>query len=368
MKYSTTILIVLILPFITYSQDITWWNPQQNPAEIFEGQGWNPSLMPPYGRLPLSAENQVRKPVWGLSKNSAGLALRFVTNSEQIVVKYSVKGSQAFPHMPATGVSGIDLYSREKGNWLWSAGKYAFGDTIQYTFSGLKPVSEKSKGREYLLYLPLYNTLNWLEIGTAEGSYFEVLPKRKEKPIVIYGTSIAQGGCSSRAGMAWANILGRKLDIPVVNLGFSGQGILEKEIIDLILEIDAQLYILDCLPNLTSRSGYKPEEVTQKVLAAVRQIRSIKQNIPVLLTEHAGFTDGDMYPEKKESYLAVNKVMKNAFDQLKAEGIKNIYLLKSEVLNQDTDSMVDGIHPTDLGMLRYANAYEKTIRKIIKKK
>ena len=80
------------------------------------------------------------------------------------------------------------------------------------------------RGREYRLYLPLYNQVTWMEVGVAKDVYFEPLPVRKEKPIVVYGTSIAQGACASRPGMAWTSILGRKMDRPLINLGFSGFG------------------------------------------------------------------------------------------------------------------------------------------------
>ena len=84
-------------------------------------------------------------------------------------------------------------------------------------------------------------------------------------PIVVYGTSIAQGGCASRPGLAWTNILGRKLDRPVINLAFSGNGKLEKELIELLSEIDASLYVLDCLPNLTSPEYYSTGELKKRI-------------------------------------------------------------------------------------------------------
>ena len=74
----------------------------------------------------------------------------------------------------------------------------------------------------------LYNNVKWMEIGTPEGTKFTPLAIRPDKPIVVYGTSIAQGACASRPGMAWPAILGRKLDHPLINLGFSGNGMLGK--------------------------------------------------------------------------------------------------------------------------------------------
>ncbi|MEZ6091654.1 MAG: SGNH/GDSL hydrolase family protein [Pirellulaceae bacterium] len=77
--------------------------------------------------------------------------------------------------------------------------------------------------REYALYLPLYNGVDTMRIGVAEGSRFETMSPR-DKPIVFYGTSITHGACASRPGMVHTAILGRRFDMPVVNLGFSGNG------------------------------------------------------------------------------------------------------------------------------------------------
>lgn len=170
--------------------DYVWWNPIQSvttaatsvaattvaatsvaATSFIEGQGWNRTdLQNPYDRLPAKAEKTVRTPVWGLSHNSAGLMIRFRASTDKIAVRYVVTGKQALPHMPATGVSGVDLYGiNSDGDWLWCAGKYTFGDTIQYVFQNLEPNDTyHQKGREYRLYLPLYNSVKWLEIGTPK--------------------------------------------------------------------------------------------------------------------------------------------------------------------------------------------------------
>ena len=100
------------------------------------------------------------------------------------------------------------------------------------------------------MYLPLYNGIKWMEVAVPAESEFIPLQVRNDKPVVVYGTSIAQGGCATRPGLAWTNILSRKLDRPVINLGFSGNGRLEKEVLDLVAATAAKIYVLDCLPNL----------------------------------------------------------------------------------------------------------------------
>ncbi len=355
---------------LVYSQKINyaWWNPAKNQFPVIEGQASSEVKNPnPYDRLPSKAEKTVRADVWDLSHNSAGLMLCFKSNADQIIVRYKVTGEKAMPHMPATGVSGVDLYAiSTDGKWLWCAGRYTMGDTIEYRFTGLTPNDTyHQKGREYRLYFPLYNSVQWLEVGTPEGTMFSPLPTRKEKPIVVYGTSIAQGGCASRPGMAWPAIVGRKLDRPLINLGFSGNGRLEKEVIDLIGEIDAKLYVLDCLPNLSASDATKSEQVIDLIKKSVIELQLKNPSTPILLVDHSGFSDEAVNSSNKMSSIALNQAQRVAFEQLKSEGHNNLYLLSKEEIGLSMEATVDGIHPNDFGMQEYAIAYEKIIRTIL---
>lgn len=343
-----------------------WWNPKETSFQAVEGQAWATELKNPYDRLPARVEAQVRKPVWDLSNQSAGLMIRFRSNAAAITVRYKTDKNFNFPHMPSTGVSGVDLYAiTSDGDLRWCAGKYAFKDTVTYTFPVDPNDNYHQLGREYRLYLPLYNAVEWLEIGVPEDAVFVPLPARKEKPIVVYGTSIAQGACASRPGMAWTAILQRKMDRPMINLGFSGNGRLEKELIDLIGEIDAKVIILDCLPNLIKSPELTMAELKDRILNSVRSLRAKHSQTPIVLAEHAGYSSEFIHKERKIMYQEVNEVLRQAFTQLTAEGIKGISMISKEEFSLGLDGTVDGTHPNDLGMLHMAEGYEKHLRKIL---
>ncbi len=376
------ILIFCFSSYLSYAQDVPalkWWNPAQHEFHVIEGQAWPEDVGSPYDRLPPKADGKVSDAVWGLSSQAAGLMIRFRSNASEISIRYGVRSrdgsapiNYGMDHMPATGVSGVDLYAIDSdGKEIWCSGKRTFSDTIVYRYADLIPNDTyHDQGREYRLYLPLYNQVNWMEIGVEDVSYFQPLPVRKEKRIVIYGTSIAQGACASRPGMAWTAILGRALDRPLVNLGFSGSGTLEEAMIDLIAEVEAKIYVLDCLPNLVpstwERLGIKDEQALKdRILTAVRMLKTKRPDIPVLLVDHAGYSEAMINEIRKEAYSSVNEIQQEAFYQLKKEGVDGLYYLTKEEIGLSYDATVDGTHPTDLGMIQYANSYEKKLRSIL---
>jgi len=370
MKHLSLILLVFCsVNSIAQDSKFKWWNPAQHEFPVIEGQAWGAEVKDDYDRLPARAEGQVRNTVFNLATQSAGLMIRFRTNANSIVVRYQVKNQDNFalPHMPATGVSGLDLYAIDsEGSELWCAGRRSFGDTITYRFNGLvSSDSYHSLGNEFRLYLPLYNKVEWLEIGVAQDAHFAALPIRKEKPIVVYGTSIAQGACASRPGMAWTAILSRKMDRPLINLGFSGNGLLEIPVLDLLTEIDAKVFILDCLPNLIGQD-LNDKELKGVITKAVKLLKTERPEVPILLVEHAGYTEGAMVPKQKESYERMNRVQADAFYELMQLGVEGLFYLTLEEINLSQDDMVDGVHPTDLGMVHYADSYEKKLRNILK--
>lgn len=366
-----SILILLFFCFfctLSFSQTtITykWLDPAKAGFPVVEGQGWPTETAATYDRFPERAQRELNPNVWNLSHSSAGLYIKFKTDASNLVIRYKVKGDLAMSHMPATGVSGLDLYALDpNGKWCLAPGSFSFKDTITYRFSNIK-VSAAFPGRsyEYRLFLPLYNSVAWLEIGVPAGNAFNFMALSKEKPVLVYGTSIAQGGCASRPGLAWTSILQRALDRPLVNLGFSGSGLLEKSVIDLMAEVDAKIYVLDCMPNLIS---FSDKEIEKRLLASVQSLNEKHPQVPILLVEHSGGNvDGLLDTGRNADYNRVNKVLDSTYSKLITAGIKNVYLLTNKNIGLDINSTVDGLHPNDIGMEKYANAYEKAIRTII---
>ncbi len=363
MKKRYALLLLLLIGSLHTQAQIKWSNPLDQPFPVIRGRAWHNEQQRTYARLPLKAKNLVNKAVWNLSQQSAGLSIAFYSNSPEIKIKYTVTGGRSMAHMPATGVSGVDLYATDRnGRSRWCADKYSLGDTLVYTYDGLTYEDASNKGYEYTLFLPLYNSVSFLEIGVKDNASISFIPVSEEKPLVVYGTSIAQGACASRPGMAWINIINRTMEHPVVNLGFSGSGKLEKELFELLAETDAKLYIIDCMPNMISPAD--TAVIAERILTGIKTLRTRNQ-APVLLVEHSGYMNEYTSDRAEASYKASNRQLRKAYNTLMQQE-PDIYYLTKEEIGLSMDAMVEGVHPSDLGMQQYADSYVNKIREILK--
>ena len=186
-------------------------------------------------------------------------------------------------------------------------------------------------------------------------------PSSHRSPIVFYGTSITQGGCASRPGMTHTAILGRRLERPVINLGFSGNGLMEPEMASLLSELDPAVYVLDCLPNMTA------ELVTERVEPFVRTLRKARPSTPIVLAEDRTYSNAPLVPEPFERNRTSRAALKSAYEHLIASGVRNLHYLPGETqLGDDGEGTVDGSHPTDLGFFRMAEAFGKVIEPLLR--
>lgn len=312
-----------------------------------------------FDRFPASAEKTVTSNVWNLSRDSAGMVARFKTDATAIHVHYKLlKNKLDMPHMPATGVSGVDLYARDTdGKWKWvQVTKPASQEVKAEIIKGLAPGT-----REYAIYFPLYNGVDSLSIGVPPESNFEGLTPR-DKPILFYGTSITHGACASRPGMVHTAILGRRLDMPVVNLGFSGNGKMDSAVGEFIKQVDLSAIVIDCLPNMG------PGDVTAKCIPLVKQLREAKPSTPIILVEDRRFSNDWILPAKQKFHTDNHAALKAAYDKLISDNVTGLYYIEGdELYGTDTEGATDASHANDLGFMRQADIFEPVLRKAIGK-
>ena len=310
---------------------------------------------PPFSRLPADAEDLVRKPVWGLSRNSAGVAAHFMTDAKEIHIQWTLLNDFHMVHMAGTGIRGLDLYVKENNHWFHlGTGKPYKAENEQRLIKNLS-----GDPREYMLYCPTYDGLTSLYIGlNPEADIWEV--ERTEKPLVFYGTSITQGGCVSRPGMAYPAIIGRALNRESINLGFSGNGRMDPEVIDYLIEIDAACYIFDCFPNMDF------EMIKDRTERELKKLLEAKPDTPVLIVPNIMPEDGWFDPEVYNAAMAENDELTAIYKRLKPQ-YKHLHMIPfKKIRNVAVEGTVDGIHLTDFGAVKMADVMEKWIKRLIR--
>lgn len=316
-----------------------------------------------YTRFPEYLHGKIREDLWDLGCNSAGIYVRFRTNSRSLRVRWESLNNFGMNHMTAEGVRGVDFYALTDKGWR--------------SVCGIQPRSKEVNDcavvknmdghmREYMVYLSLYDGVKSLAIGVEKGATIEG-PKENspsdKKSIVMYGTSILQGGCASRPGMAFTAILGRNLNREVINLGFSGNARLDPEIAELMIKVkDPGVFVMDNIPNCTLAQINEREEQFFHIL------RDNCPDVPIIFVENPNFTDLWLDLKSQKEIAAKNAAHRAIFEKLKKEGQKNIYYVYGDKLNGiDGEGSVDGAHFTDLGMMRYAEILQPVIEKALKK-
>ena len=312
-----------------------------------------------YDRLPSNVTVKVNGGVRSMKHHTAGMQFRFTTDSKKLTFRWTPYSSRlAMDHMPSTGVSGIDIYRQETdGRWRYVKTGRPGGKTADIVCeTGWTP------GAPCLVNLPLYNGIKSFALGIDRESSVQALPKRRsgvDKPVVFYGTSITHGGCCSRPGLAFPSIVGRDLDVPVVNLGFSGSGVMEFEMSEHLARIDASCYVLDCLWNMRLRESEKPgRAVETNYEPFIRNLRAKRPGVPIVMAEQC---DVFCRPANEKDVF-----IRNLYEKLIAEGWKDlVYLPKTDMYVGDGEGTVDGCHPNDWGMMSMAKAFGKGVREAL---
>lgn len=316
-----------------------------------------------YTRLPDSLKTKVRKELYNLGTNTAGLYIRFSSNARKMRVKWNSTFNVEMNHMTPTGIRGFDVYAlMDNGKWEFVSparpvvNKKKCSATV---FADMKPGM-----REYMMFFPLYDGVDSLYIGVDSAAVIEMpkvdLPKR-EKPVVIYGTSITQGACASRPGMCHTNMLVRDLNREIYNLGFSGNGRLDLEVAEVMASVDAGLYVIDCLPN------NKVDALKANIDPFFQLLRSKRPDVPVLFVESPMFPGYLLDMNEEATLNEKNAALRDYYNKLKKAGVKNIYYFETKgILTEDRQGTIDGYHFTDLGFYRYEKNLLPVIQKILK--
>lgn len=326
-----------------------------------EGQAWQgKKFEQPYDRIPLSAKKTLPDSVWGNSHSPTGMSVSFITDSPNFYIRRKFESAQLEErNFNNCSFSGFDLYAEKNGKLCWvCTTSHRYGEAEEYPLN-----LDRVDGRYvYRLYLPCRNRLLKAELGIEPGAFFEPVAPRPEKDsIVYYGSSIVHGAYSSHAGLCPPAWLGRKLNRPSYNFGFSGAARMEPEVADLLGSLDPAVFVLDPMPNMDL------EEIEKKARTFLKRLRELRPQTPFLFVEDAPKTNGWIFPEKLRDNRRRWNAMRRVWKGLCGEGEKKIAYLKGNTLfGTDGEASIDSVHPGDLGYLRMTEQMYPVLKKLLK--
>lgn len=366
MKKLTSALFCLLLPLLVMAQDFT-------NADTLRFVNAMQFRMINYAfektldtRIPRWLEDSVRPELRERARHTAGKAFRFRTDSRAVAVRYELLYNAHMMHMADTGIKGTSLYIWDDDTHSWQFVNCNRPNADKSDVVQRKVMVDRLDGKmhEYMLYLPLYDGVKWLEIGVEKTATLTgpvMNSPRQGKKFVFYGTSILHGGCASHPGMVATSIIQRDLDIECVNIGISGEGKMDYCMARAMATIpDVAAYILDPVPNCTKDMC---DTLTYEFVNILRRARP---DVPIIMVE------GQMYSYAKYSgfysqYLPQkNYEFHKNYLRLRAENPKNLYYVDCKNLyGPNNDGSVDGIHLTDLGFWYYAQKLEPYLKAIL---
>lgn len=330
-------------------EDIVFLDAKKEPFDIY-------GAYEPFVRLPGEIAENTNKGVFELYKNTAGIRVRFATDSPYVAI--SAKLAHIIcqsKRMPYSGIAGFDMYE-------YKDGKYKYLKTFEPIIDETEKVEDiydfKTQGKhDILINFPLYNGVEELYIGVKEDCNISHSAKYKnEKPWVFYGSSITQGCCASRPGAAYQAILSREFDADFINLGFSGNALGEEVIANYIASLEMSMFFLDYDHNAPSA---KSLDLTHERFFKI--VREKHPDLPIIMLSMP-------FPDCVNDANERRRVIEATYNNAIKSGDKNVYFIDGSKMPEifgNENGTVDGVHPNDLGFMCMAKGIEEVIKNII---
>lgn len=336
-------------------EDIVFYDATKKPFKVY-GAYYEDGC---FRRMPESVAKATSDGVYQLSIFPAGARLKVKTDSAYFAIKVILENVSMTAHGSVLGASGFDLYEKRNGEELYVYSLIPpVGGSIDTMKDGYESVVSFSENRmrELTLNFPRYCTIKALYIGLSENAVvLPPEPHKYEKPIVYYGSSITQGGCASRPGNAYQNIISRRLDCNYINLGFSGNAKGEPAIYNYIKDLDMSIFVYDYDHNAPTIEHLKNTHEPM-----FKAIRSAQPNLPIVIMSRPQFILSDAEEQRLE---IIRTTYQNAVDS----GDKNVYLLTGPELMKyaGKDGTVDNCHPNDFGFHSMAKVLGDVLEKLL---
>ncbi len=309
-----------------------------------------------FRRMPWEVAHKVSPKLYSLSSHTSGGRLRFVTDADRLALKVSIERVDARSIMSLQGSLGFDVYLEKDGKETFLTSVLPPIDLVDGYFRDVPlPAGEK----QITLYFPLYNDVKSLSVGLSCGaSLKKAAPYEKTIPILFYGSSITQGACASRPGLAYPAQIARKLRSDFINLGFAGACKGEKVMAEYLATIPCSVFVLDYDHNSPG-----PEFLQETHYGVYKAYREKNPDTPIVMVTRPA--SDPTIPK----VIGRRRVVMETYLRALSEGDQKVFFVDGFELQDDEDRMdctVDGTHPNDYGFHRMAKIIGATVKRAMK--
>lgn len=328
--------------------DILWYDVTKAPFVLYGAV----ETAPCYRRIPQLVAESTSEGVAQINEHTAGVRVRFCTDSSYIAVRVKWNVLSRMSHMPPSGINGLDLYAVRNRQYSYEG---AFIPPLDAKRGFEAILYRPSLMTDYVLNFPLYNQVERVFVGVKASAQFRPpATYANDLPVVFYGSSITQGGCASRPGNCYPNFLSRWLDMNYINLGFSGSAKAEEAIVKYMADIQMSAFVSDYDHNAPDAAYLEKTH-----LRMYQTIREKRPQIPYIILSR---------PDFKARDAQLKEIILNTYRYGMSRGDKYLYFVDGEQLfgSVERDACtVDGCHPNDLGFYRMALEILPTLRKVL---
>ncbi len=135
---------------------------------------------------------------------------------------------------------------------------------------------------------------------------------------------------------------------------------MDAEVGEYLIQIDAAVYVIDCLPNMNAGL------VSERCVPLVQQIRAAKPDTPIVLVEDRRNTNSWILPNRDAHHTANHEALQTAFKALRDQGVEGLYYIEGDHLyGDDSDGATDGSHASDLGFMRQAEVFAPVLKEAL---
>lgn len=321
---------------------------------------YEPYTEPIFRRVPADVAEATNPGVVRLCRETAGGRGRFSTDSQYVAIRAIMPVVGRNSHMTFIQSAGFDLYLDSATDSRFIK---PFIPPVKMS-NGYEQIVRfgSRKMRHFTIHFPLHSVVESLEIGLQEDAVIgPEMPYRNKLPIVIYGSSIVHGTGACRPGLAYSNILCRRMGMNVLNYGFSGNAKGEPAIAQWLAAQEMCCFVSDYDHNAPN-----PEHLAATHRPLYDTIREKHPDIPYIM-----ISKPNIATNLNEANEQRKDIILDTFRYAKAQGDRHVYYIDGESFfmgKYEYECTLDGVHPNDLGYVLMADGIEDTLRMALTKR